>query len=336
MFGAKLGVGRIIAGAPQVVLDPKLPHAPKVPVKYSDITSIIAEAPRETKIDIWYGAESFSDIFNMAHLKPQENLCINAVPGSMHNVLQTFKRRGEMAAFLEYAAVATPFSTRTVEIPASAGSLVIKAGRLFYIRREFESVIDTLAPIADDIDLSAVHCVIADSYFRLGNYEGARAYYERAAAVTHENYDANYNLGLCLEKLKKDRAAVRAFAKALEFVPTKDGFRYAKLAAAQYRLGALDDAFKNYTIAIKTGDYPSRCHYDLGRIMMARNRPKEALAHFEQHHAAVPDFAPTRKLIAGLKHRLAKTGVRALACAATAAIINIASFESSSLVFVGW
>lgn len=311
LFGAKLGVGGIIAGAPQVVLHPKLPHAPKVTVKYDNITSVIAEAPKETKIDIWYGAESFSDLFNMAHVPPQENLTINAVSGSMHNVLQTFKRRGQMPAFLEHVAVDTPFSTKTILIPRAARSRVIKAGRLFYLHRKFDSVIDTLAPIADDIGLSAVHCIIADSYFRLGNYDGARSYYERAAAASHENYDANYNLGLSLEKLKKDRAAVRAFAKALEFVPSLDGYRYAKLASAQLRIGAVDEAIKNHTIAINTENYPAVCHYELGTILLGRRQEQEALEHFEKHRAAFPKFKPTLRRIAALTYRIAKRNVQA-------------------------
>lgn len=334
LFGVKLGVGRIVACAPQVVLHPKLPHAPKVPVKYHDITSLVINAQKETKIDIWYGAESFTDLYNISHLRSQQNLTINAVPGSMHNVLHTFKRRGELVDFFKYTAMNEPFSTRTVQIPAAAKAAIVQAGHLFYIQRDFEAAIDTLVPVADQLGLSAVYCTIGDSYYRLGNYKAARAFFERAATACHENYDAHYNLGLTLEKLKKDRAAERSFAKALEFVPTKDGHRYAKLASTQYRLRAFDDALKNHETAIGTEDFPSRCHYEIGTILMNRRREQEALQHFEQHRRLVPDFKPTLKRIAVLTQKLANRSLLFLICLGSSVLCKSISIPSAILMQV--
>lgn len=308
LFGLKLGVGRIVACAPQLMLDSRLPHAPKVPVKYDAIASLVTNAKKDTQIDIWYGAESFTDLYNLLRLKPRENLNVHAIPGAMHNILATLKRRGEIDAFFKYSAMGDHFSTKTVAIPPAAKTPVIKAGRLFYVYRDYKATIDLLAPIADDIGLSAVYCTIGESFYHLHDYKNARSYLERAATASHENYDAHYNLGLTLEKLEKKQSAERSFRKSQEFFPSKNAKRLAKLASAQLNIGAVEDAIKNYQIALELEDCPSRVHFDLGLILLKKRRLGESLHHFEQHKAANPEFKPTLKYIAVIRKKIYPDG----------------------------
>jgi tetratricopeptide (TPR) repeat protein len=304
LFGLKLGVGRIVACAPQLMLDPRLPHAPKVPVKYDAIASLVTNAPKDTQIDIWYGAESFTDLYNLLRLKPRENLNIHAVSGAMHNVLATLKRHGELDAFFTYTAMAKPFSTKTVKIPTAATVPLIKAGRLFYVHKNYTAVIKMLEPIADDVGLSALYVALGESFFQLQDYEAARSNFERAIVCSHENYDAHYGLGLVLEKLGKDRAAETSFRRSQEFFPSPNGQRFAKLASVQYRIGAIDDALQNYGLALELADCPSRVHYEMGLALLQKNRHHEALLHFQRHQDAYPSFKPTRTHIARLRKKL--------------------------------
>ena len=305
LFGLKLGVGRIVACAPQLMLHPNLPHSPKVPVTYTDLTPMIVRASKETKIDIWYGAESFMDLYNLLRLRPRPNVSLNAIPGSMHNVMSAFKRRGEIDAFFRYMALGEPFTTKTVTIPREARGPVTKAGRMFYVNQDYKAVIRTLKQIADDVDLSPVYCVIADCFYRLSEFEKARIWYERAAAASHQNYDAHYGLGLTLEKLGKDRPAERAFKTSQDYFPSKDSERFARLASVQFRLGKMKEAHKNYKIALDSGACPPKVHFEVAQILLEKGSLRKALEHFEVHAAANPHYKPTLAHIASLKERIA-------------------------------
>lgn len=238
LFGIKLGVGRIVSIAPQIVLHPNIPHSPSFPVRYDDLTKLIEAKPEGTEIDIWYGAESVLDLYNILRVPELEGVRLHAVPGAMHNILPTLKRRDQLEAFFEHIAVGVDFSIPTVTIPDSSKAAILQAAHQFYMEKEYQASIDALVPVADDICLSAAYFLTGNSYFRLEQYEDARLYFERAATVSTENYDAHYYLGLCLEKLGKDIAAEKAFARGMSFYPSPNGGRLSKLASAQYRIGA--------------------------------------------------------------------------------------------------
>ncbi|MGQ3280724.1 MAG: hypothetical protein ACT6WE_29870, partial [Shinella sp.] len=102
----------------------------------------------------------------------------------------------------------------------------------------------------------------------------------------------------------KDRAAETSFRKSQEFFPSRDGKRFAKLASVQYRIGAIDDAMQNYSLALELTDCPSRVHYEMGLALLQKKRHREALHHFERHQDTHPSFKPTLTHIARLRKEL--------------------------------
>lgn len=298
LFGTMLGVGRIVAVGPQILLRPELGYCPKEPTKYDDLTPLISSKPANTQIDIWYGAESFLDLFNILRVEPTSTVRLHAIPGAMHNVLAAFKRRGVMDAFFEHVAIGTPFS-----IPETATSHVreiLSAGEAFYFESNYRKTIDILSPIADDADLSAVYFLIGQSHVKAGDLGAARIYFDRAVVASQENYDANYQLGLIFDKLGKTRGAANAFARSLDYFPQANGARLSKLASAQFRLGLFDEAIKNHRRAIELDPRHTKSHFELGQIFMQMGRNGESLSHFQAHARAVPDFGPTKRYIQAL------------------------------------
>jgi TolA-binding protein len=298
LFGIKLGVGRVVSIAPQIVLHPDIPHSPKTPVKYDDLSSLIASKPASTEIDIWYGAESVLDLYNI--LRVTNGARLHAIPGAMHNILATLKRRGLMEAFFKHIAVGGDFAVPTTPISVDTAP-IIEAAHAFYRLKDYRAAIETLEPKADDICLSAVYFLLGNSYFRLEEYEKARIHFERAATTSGENYDANHYLGLTLEKLGKDAAAERAFARGVEVYPSPNGVRLLKLASAQYRIGSHDQAIDNHLKVLELDKRQSKPHFELGVMLMKKGRTDDALRHFREHAKANPTFAPTQRYISKLE-----------------------------------
>ncbi|MCV9999938.1 tetratricopeptide repeat protein [Pararhizobium sp. YC-54] len=302
LFGTMLGVGRIVAVGPQIILRPELIHCPKEPAKYDDLTPLISSKPAHTQIDIWYGAESFLDLFNILRVDPTSTIRLHAIPGAMHNVLDTFKRRGKLEEFFEHVAIGTPFVS--LETATSHAREILRAGEAFYFESNYRKTIDILSPIADDANLSAVYFLIGQSHVQVGDLAAARIYLERAVAARHENYDASYHLGLTLDKLGKTRGAARAFARCLDYFPSPHAGRLSKLASAQYRLGLFDEAIINHQRVIELDPRQTKSHFELGQMFMKMGRNEEALSHFQAHAKAIPDFGPTKKHIQALSRQV--------------------------------
>ncbi|KZL16725.1 Tetratricopeptide repeat protein [Pseudovibrio axinellae] len=303
LFGIKLGVGRIVSVGPQIVLHPEIPHSPKIPVKYNDLSKLIETKTEKTQIDIWYGAESGLDLYNILRVRNTGSVRLHAVPGAMHNILSTFKRRGQMESFFEHTATGSNFSVP--EQTVRNADIIVEAAHKFFREKNYQDTIDTLLPVADDICLSAVYFLIGNSHFRMAQYKKARVFFERAATVSTKNYDAHYYLGLALVKLGKDVAAERSFARGLETYPSPNGVRLAKLASAQYRIGSFEDAINNHLKVVELDSRQTKSHFELGVMFMKLGRDQEAMMHFSHHHKSQPDFLPTIRKLTQLRKKIA-------------------------------
>lgn len=299
LFGILLGVGRVVAIGPQILLRPELIHCPKRPAKYDDLTSLIESKLASTEINIWYGAESFLDLFNILRIKETQTLRLHAVSGGMHNILTAFKRRGEMEAFFEHIATGTPFSCSATN--PSHVEQILDAGNAFYFENDNKKTIDLLDPIADDANLSAIYFLIGNSFYRIGDMTSARMYFERSAVTCPENYDANYYLGLVLDKMDRPRAAADAFSRSMEFYPSPNGVRISKLASAQYKAGKFSDSIANHKLALELDSRRTTSHFQLGVMLMKQGLNKEALFHFMEHAKVNPTFKATKQHIARIQ-----------------------------------
>ncbi len=95
LFGTLLNAEKIIAFAPQVVLDGKLPRNPdtnKHDIKYDNLVKSIAESKSE--ISVFYGADDLIDVYNASLLKGLSNVEIFGVPGFGHRFLDELKEVG--------------------------------------------------------------------------------------------------------------------------------------------------------------------------------------------------------------------------------------------------
>ena len=295
LFGIKIGAGRIVSIAPQTFLRPDIPNSPRTPVKYDDLSLIIQGRRHDAHIEIWYGRESILDLFNCLRIPPGKGISHHCVEGGMHNVLATIKREGKLDVFFEHIISGQGGSMPSSTLEPADASLALSAAELFYVERDPKAVIEHLAPIVEESPLSAVSYLLARCYFDLDDHVLAMKYLEKAIVLSPKNYEAYYLLGVCLEKMGRFKFAALAYQNGLEFFPSPNAARLARLGNAQFRCGKFSAALESHRRALDVDARMSRSHYQAGMILMNMKSFDQARHHFLEHRHLVPGFAKTEE-----------------------------------------
>ncbi len=110
---------------------------------------------------------------------------------------------------------------------------------------------------------------------QVGFWKSADALFEHAIAVTRDNGEAHYNLGIARLRSDRDEEAAAEFRKAIEIQP-RDPRAHNNLGTAYHRLGRLDDAIAEYraTLAIDPGHRNAR--KNLALALSSEGRDREA------------------------------------------------------------
>jgi tetratricopeptide (TPR) repeat protein len=130
-------------------------------------------------------------------------------------------------------------------------------------------------------------------------WRNTRALFERAVAVTADNYVAQAVLGHEWARAGQPGEAIRFFARALEIKPSYFEGRsaLADQLAAQQQFPA---AVSNYQAALAINpNYPDAL-LGLGNVLLATGQSAEALAHLEKVVALRPDSTPALGRLAWL------------------------------------
>lgn len=306
LFGLKLRVGRIVAVAPQTVLRPDIPNSPRVEVKYRDLLPLFEGGAKNTKVDIWYGTDSALDLFNCLRLPATSSIRHFPVPGGMHNVLATIKRHGKLDAFFEYIVHGgiPPVATRLLkekDIPS-----VHDAAKLYYFDRNPQAVIEVSRDFSQARKYSAISYIIGKSYFDVGDLDSAEKWLEQAVLLSIYNYEACYLRGLCSEKNNDFEQAADYYKFGLEYFPSPNAARIARLGNAEFRSGRIDEAINSHTLALEINPKLTRSHFQLGVIYMREGNWDLARFHLRQHLQLVPDFSKTKEYLAFVESHLAR------------------------------
>ncbi len=124
---------------------------------------------------------------------------------------------------------------------------------------------------------------------RLGKNDAALVCYFEAARLRPDNAEAQYELGTALMKQGRLEEAIGHFTNALDSKPT---FAHAhnNLGTAFYEQGKLDEAAAYFRkAAMLTPDDP-QIYYNLGEVLTAQTKLDEAIAYFSQALRLKPDY----------------------------------------------
>lgn len=164
------------------------------------------------------------------------------------------------------------------------GIAVVWAGRDLLARRPL------LRPVAAGLVLSALAGAAAVTRAQLATWRDSVALFERALAVTDDNYFAHGNLAAVLVAMGRDDDAIAHYQAALQIHP-----RYATaltgLASIYVRRGRLDEAAGLDERALAEEPSSPVVLTNLGAVRVQQGRSDEAVAYFERAVALAPDYA---------------------------------------------
>lgn len=118
--------------------------------------------------------------------------------------------------------------------------------------------------------------------------------YERALAVTRNNFIIHHNYGYALFKHGRPDKAIIYYKEALQIMPDCTDAR-SGLGYVLARLGRVDEAVNEYRQVLEILPDSPQAHNDLGTALGKQGKFNEAIEHFNEAVKIKPDFADAHR-----------------------------------------
>ena len=204
LFGALLGVDRVLAFNPQTSLNRVFPISPppEFAITYPDLASAIGQS-QNTRFDLVIGNDDAADLCHAAHLVGQPGVRVWTVLGSSHLLTEELNRRGELAPLLNQWFRNDPMEIlQAVPAAVTQGKAeTIEHGVLAYLSGQYEAALALLAAAAEDLpDHPGLALFVGFAAAAEGQNETAVAALRTALRFRPQWDHAQEQLRLCLSK----------------------------------------------------------------------------------------------------------------------------------------
>jgi tetratricopeptide (TPR) repeat protein len=192
---------------------------------------------------------------------------------------------------------ALPHLERSLEVSPDDSAVLYSAG-LAYLRLrlpQLESTIERLERAAGG--KAASHLLRGQMLLARDQFQDSLDELREAAALNSELPRLQYSLGLAMLKVGRNKEAINAFEKELSKHPSDFSSRY-YLAYLHELDGDLDSALKGVEAALKLEAQSPEANALLGKILIKRNKPAEAIGPLENAVRADPLDPGKRYLLA--------------------------------------
>ncbi len=132
---------------------------------------------------------------------------------------------------------------------------------------------------------------LAQVYLSLGEYKKALIFFDEKLKALPEDADTYYDIGLCLLKTEEYSDAIKSFEMAITLHSKASDIQHNLATAYLYSKDpekALNYYFRQIEIQPMFESY-----YNIGVLLMNKNRSKEAITYLEHAASLDPDYFPT-------------------------------------------
>lgn len=300
LLGSLLQVGKIRAAAPQIVIDPKVPHSPRVAVKYSDLTKVINRGELKSDVKIWFGCGELLDVYQVARCQSIPGCTVYAVPNALHNVLAHFKSEAVLPAFFDAAVLGMPFDYAYASLDGVPYQEIRAAMDCLFFEQNPTRSAEILDKVSHDLIDGARHFQIGSNWAKSGKTDAALPHLQKAIEINPRNYEALSSLGSICMAQGNYAQAIGYHQLAIKHFPGKSADYLTQLAGS-YRLNKdYYNALNSIDQALGISKYWKARYYE-GLIFRDMGRFGDAVQSFQEAMALKPDFAPA---VAQLNHCL--------------------------------
>ncbi len=175
-----------------------------------------------------------------------------------------------------------------------------------------------------------VVAMMAGTYIQVGYWKNSKTLFERALAVTTDNYLAHHLLGTILADSGNGNEAINHFREAIRIMPSYERTHlnlgvalakqgnlseaekhwrraleidpnsadvYSNLGHMYQEQGKVKEATEQFEISLRLDPYQMNAHYNYGILLAKSDKLNEAKEHFEQALRITPNYAPARKAL---------------------------------------
>lgn len=244
LFGCLIGAERVVALAPQTILDPRLPHAPSADqdLLVPDLASTVRCAPA-TKVDLVVGWDELVDVFHADRLASLPSVRVFAIRRGVHLFIRDLHREGELAPLI---------------------TTLIDGGT--------PKPCDLQPPLPSDMGSGIGEAIYAA---RRGDWSSAAQRMRPIAGRFPDWAGSNYQLGNALAAMRKWDDAEAALTRAMRVNPDWPRPR-ARLVRALREQGRLHDAEPILRDGLAIDPDWWSGNLDLGECLLQQGRAAEA------------------------------------------------------------
>jgi tetratricopeptide (TPR) repeat protein len=216
--------------------------------------------------------------------------------------------RPHLEAYRQFGARRPALPDRLLEavraMRETARDLISEAARVGASGRLDDAIALHLKAIEADPAAAQAHVNLISLYGRIGRVDKATEHYRAALTLEGTRAEAHYNYGVLLAG-RADTGAADAFRKALEINPFH-AQAHNNLAALLARDGDLEAAAAHYRQAIASDPQHRTARLNLGRVLVAMGRPREAIEHLLK--TLLPDDVDAPRCMFALSHAYFSAG----------------------------
>jgi hypothetical protein len=188
LFGCMMGAERVVAIAPQTLLDPRLRHAPAADVELEapDLRSFVSAAPA-TRIDIVAGWDDHVDVFHSQRIAELPSVRVLALSYQLHELGRRIPRARRQALPREVLEAEVPRDC-TVDPRLDADSKARIADTAYAVNRgDWRRVAERIGPVTRRYrEWAGPKFDLARALERLGDREGAAKEYAQVLELVPE------------------------------------------------------------------------------------------------------------------------------------------------------
>ncbi len=296
LLGTLLNVGKIRAIAPQIVLNPKIPHSPKADVKYSDLSQVINRGSTKSDVKIWFGCGELLDVFQVVRCVGIDGCEVNAVPNSLHNVMAHFKGMSLLPKFIDSLVLGAPFEFAYGDLTGIPYEEIKESVEMLHLASDPLGAAEALGKISHGLIDGGRFDQMGRAWLSAGRVGLARKHLQLAVEFNPANYEALYALGTACIQQRDYPNAVANYAAAVLHFPSPNVVYQAQLAAAHRLNKDYHSALEAIRATLEISNF-WKAHYYAGLTYQDMERYADAVRSFQKVIALAPSFTKASELM---------------------------------------
>lgn len=286
LVGTTLGVGKIIAFGPQIIINKSLPNNPSddSDIKFRDLTPLINNS--RCDIDIFIGVNELADLYQVKDIKECANVSVSRVFGQPHNVMSFLNKINVLKPYVKSKVFGGDFELAihsVINNSFTKNRYLESAVELYYDKKDYQAAMGCFESLLSTYpSINTFWKFYGICLYHQNDFLSAIEALNKSTSICFSDDEAHYFLALIYFRQKDYQSASGEFTYAIDFSIEKKMTYYIKLAICLRELGEYTRALYilDASLAISRKNYGT--YYQMALIYKMTNNIPAALMNMEK------------------------------------------------------